>query len=325
VFAFEATDTLSFNLNCSAFEYDGGDCELDCHQSIYWATDFVQLGDAYQRIDECSVGEPYTTTWTTACDCYDFCSGYASSGSENFLFDHDNHGQCRCWFDLGNGAWTGEPQLSLLDDSNTQFCGLNSECQIYQPNREMSCSGIDYTLGVYDGGMAFDEDSMASEVTSFDQWTSGTCVDDAMCEANSYSQGSCFDCGRFSTDEQQDSYCTNEGDYFAQISNTDLDTLIADGYLMGSEAEDISTGGDNCACLNYCFSVAIESGLYDSADDFYESLNIIAQIDAAYATRNETCTCFNDCAETSSCGTVAGDCTTDAIIWHSTVADLNTQ
>lgn len=314
-YAFSITNTLSFNLNCPAFENDGGDCQLDCHQSIYWATNFVELDTSYSRVDECAFTTPQQTEWTTACDCYEFCAGFATDVDEDFLFDHDHLDNCRCWFGAGDLA-------SLTD---TTFCGLNSDCQIYQPDRQASCSDVDFTLGIYDGAGTFGEDSEASSVESYQDYISSSCIEDAMCSRNGFSQGSCFDCDRFSTDEQADRYCSNEAEFYAQVSNSDLDDLIAFGVLNGADPEDTSTGGNNCACLNFCFSAAIESGMFDTTGDFYEQLNVIAEIDAAYATRNETCTCYSNCDETTACGTTAGDCTSDAIVWHSTVADLNIQ
>jgi hypothetical protein len=35
VFGFDSTGTEPFNFDCEAFDNDGGDCALDCHQSIY--------------------------------------------------------------------------------------------------------------------------------------------------------------------------------------------------------------------------------------------------------------------------------------------------
>lgn len=315
MFAFEDSAVEYFNLNCSKFEYDGGDCTVDCHNSVYWATSFVDLGSSFERVDECAYGEPdATTAFTTVCDCYEFCAGEAADDHQKFLFDHDHRDNCRCWLDLGGS----EAMLSNLEE--TTFCGLNSDCQIYQPNRRASCSGIDYTLGVFDGTDTYDADGVQSDVTSFDDWVGNNCVEDAMCEVNGYSYGSCFDCSRFSTDGQQESYCTDETSYYAQISNTDLQALVDDGYLSGASDEDSSLGGDNCACLNYCFSKAVEDDVVDESEDFYDMLNVIAEIDFAYATRNETCTCFQDCPTTTSCGANCPD-----TVWHSTVADLNTQ
>jgi hypothetical protein len=93
-----------FNLNCEAFNYDGGDCAVDCHQSLYWATDFVDLNRPKYRINECTQGQPLAQTeFTTACDCYTFCAEAVGDATADFLFDHDHAGHCRCFAQLG--AW----------------------------------------------------------------------------------------------------------------------------------------------------------------------------------------------------------------------------
>jgi hypothetical protein len=314
-----ATTGVSFNFNCSAYDFDAGDCELDCHQSVYWSTNFAELGNSYERVDECEHGSPiWEEEWTTACDCYDSCAAFAN-GAEDFLFDRDNRNMCRCWFDIAGAAFSSDPTLNNVD---TTFCGLNSNCQIYQPDREISCSNIDYTLGIVNSNAPFVEGSMGS-VESWDEYTMSKCVDDAMCLQNSYSHGSCFDCSRFSTDERLDSYCDAGSIEFGDISYSALDDLISDGFIAGAESEDTSTGGDNCACLNYCFSIAVENNIVADAADFYEQLNIIAEYNAAYATRGNTCICYYDCEDTLPCGTTAGDCVGDEVVYHSTVADLN--
>lgn len=311
---------LSFNFNCSAFDYDEGDCELDCNTNVYWATDFAELGETGERINECKHGEPvFETEWISPCDCYETCSAFTNDPLEHFLFDKDQRGMCRCWFDTNSASFGGEPQLGDLNDDDTTFCGLDSGCQIYHPNRETSCSGIDYTLGIFNGNAQFTEGRRGS-VESWDEYTMSQCIEDAMCLDNSYSHGSCFDCSRFSTAEIRDVYCDNVD---LSISLNDLENLVDEGILAGPEAVDTSTGGDNCACLNYCFSMGVELGAFD-VTEFYEVLNVMAAVDLTYAVRDGECQCILDCPDPTPCGTSSGDCTGDEVIWHSTVADLNT-
>jgi len=319
-FAFFSVGTPPFNFNCEAFEYDGGDCKLDCHESIYWATDFVDLNRPMYEIDTCVSDAAAVTNFTTACACYEFCAMHAAEPDTEFLFDHSDSDMCRCFFEVnGHGATIAE-----LTSDDERFCGLNSNCQIYQPNRFASCnhSGtVDFTLGVYDEGDAYDAENIGDEVQSYSEYISSMCVESAMCPENSYSMGSCFDCERFSTDKQTDRYCTDDTSIYAQISNADLDDLIADGVLMGQEAVDISTADDNCACLNYCFSQTVEMAEGDS-DTVYDLLNVIAAFDIAYAIRDDSCTCYGDCSETTACDAT---CSGGETVWYSTVADLNVQ
>jgi hypothetical protein len=94
-----------FNFNCEAYNYDGGDCSLDCHQSLYWATDFVDLNRPFHRVNECTQGLPLAQTeWTTACDCYTFCAEAVNDTTVEILFDHDQAGHCRC-FDQLRAYW----------------------------------------------------------------------------------------------------------------------------------------------------------------------------------------------------------------------------
>jgi hypothetical protein len=176
------------------------------------------------------------------------------------------------------------------------FCGLNSHCQVYQPNRAVSCSGVDYTVGVFDGGDAFDADAVQSEVVTFEEWTASTCVEDAMCLEASYSSGSCFDFSRFAAQMFENQYCSNQDDYYASITEEALTTLITDGYITGS------TDGDNGACLNFCFSKAVEDGVVDNSEGFYDMVNIIAESEFAYAIRGEECRCYLDCPDLTTCG-----------------------
>ena len=157
------------------------------------------------------------------------------------------------------------------DIVSTNFCGLNSDCQVYAPNRERSCpswGGVDYTLGVYDDGDVYNASDIGETVVSYDEYTTSMCVDSAMCQENSYSHGACFDCDRFSTDTQADAYCTDESLTYTSITDADLDTLIADGLLQGQEDEDTSTGNDNCACLNYCFSSVVEYVIAETGNQY---------------------------------------------------------
>lgn len=330
-----AANPIQFNFDCEAYDYDGGDCQLDCHESIYWATDFVTLADPYNQLDECEHGDPVAQTeFTTACDCYTFCADYAvddDMNQQNFLFDHSDTGMCRCFFGDRNTGFTNDDATIANINVETRFCGLNSNCQIYQPNRERSCpfagDVMDYTLGVYgNDGDSFDSNSTHDTVVSYDAYTAAECIDSAMCMENSYSHGSCFDCDRFSTDKQTDAYCTDESATYAVISNDDLDALIADGYLEGQEAEDTSTAGDNCACLNYCLSTVVEyvtglTGNLYSTDDAMEQLNVIAGTSFAYANRNASCACYTSCPSTTAC--TGATCPDTATVFYSTVADLN--
>lgn len=323
---------LMFNFNCEEHNYDGGDCRLDCHESIYWATNFVNLHAPFEKVDACTHGAPVASTeFTTACDCYTYCADFADA-DQPFIFDHDDADMCRCFVGDGSNFGAGnDATLATLTD--TTFCGLNSDCQIYEPNRERMCpewGDEDFTLGVYDNGGCYNSSDVGETVVSYDEYTSSQCVDSAMCMENSWSHGACFDCDRFSTDRNADSYCTDDSPY-AQISNANLDTLISDGYLEGVQNEDTSTAGDNCACLNYCVSNVVDyyfsqTGTTKGVEDVMEELNVIAAVEFAYATRNDTCACYINCPDISACGTVGGDCSVGEtnIVFHSTVADLNT-
>lgn len=319
-FAASSTSEDAFNLNCEAFNYDGGDCELDCHESIYWATGFVDLNSPFWKIDECTQGSAdATTAWTTACACYEFCADAINDDAADFLFDHDDAGNCRCWSSVGDHDAT---LASIAADSGDEtFCGLNSDCQIYQPNRFHDCQGDDYTLGVYDGSDTYNATDIGEEVESWTAYTGSSCIEEAMCLENSFSQGNCFDCERFSTSKETDTYCDG-GIEFDSISNDDLDTLISDGYLMGVDVEDTSTGGDNCACLNYCFSTLVSTGI--DSETVHDYFNTIAEFDFAYAQYNNTCVCYESCENTLPCGTTGGDCPATSTLWYSTVSDLNT-
>lgn len=304
-FAAATNSEASFNLNCEAFNYDGGDCQLDCHESIYWATDFVNLGPSKYKINECTQGQPDAQiAFTTACDCYTFCAENIE-GTGGFIFDHDQADLCRCFSNIGSLADVS------ADETATEFCGLNSNCQIYEPNREFNCNNTDYTLGVVEG----------ETVQSYDDFIGGNCVAEAMCMQSSYSNGGCFDCERFSTERNADAYCN--GDAAMSIADADLDAMIADGYLMGNTALDTSTDDDNCACLNYCFSSLVEDAGDLEAEDVYDLFNAIAVFNFAYEHRNNTCNCYTACDEVLPCGTEAGDCDEPSTLWYSTVADLN--
>lgn len=308
----------TFNFNCAAFDYDGGDCTLDCHESIYWATDFVNLGPSFHKVDECSQGAPLAqTAFTTACDCYAYCAAAVGDGSA-FVFDHDQADQCRCFSEIDNTTATLE--VIANTEGATSFCGLNSNCQIYEPNVEMDCAGTDYTLGVYgDEGVTYaDADLVNATVTSWDNYLSGNCVASAMCMQSSWSNGGCFACDRFSTERNNDAYCSN-GVTNLNITNKDLNTLIADGYLQG----DTSTDDDNCACLNYCFSSFVEANTGGNSEDAYDLFNVIAALNLAYAENDGVCICYDDCSEVSAC--TGATCNTTALnrVYYSTVADLN--
>lgn len=329
-YAQEYTTIDIFNFNCAEYNYDGGDCKLDCHESIYWATNFVNLHAPFEKVDECTHGQPVASTeFTTACDCYSFCADYADD-TEQFIFDHDDADMCRCFVGDGTNFGAGEATLATVTD--TTFCGLNSDCQIYEPNRERMCPSygdVDYTLGVYDGGDAYNASDIGETVVSYDSYTSSMCVSSAMCQENSYSHGACFECGRFSTDKDGDSYCGADTSTYASISSADLSSLISDGYLQG-DADAVSQSSDNCACLNYCVS-SLPQYIFDATGDvttmeeIYDNLNVIAGISFGYSIRNDECQCHNECPNVMACGTTGGDCNVGAIntVYYSTVADLN--
>ena len=215
-------------------------------------------------------------------------------------------------------------ELSLIGDSDT-FCGLNSDCQVYQPDRHSDCSGRDFTLGVYGEGESLEEAGglhNTTEVTSWSDYLSAACRPEAMCLESSYADGFCFDCDRFSTQRNVDSYCRNADTAFS-ITLDDLDTLIDDGYLKGASNQDISQGDDNCACLNYCFSTTVES-LDLSPEEAYALFNAIGVYDIAYGVQQNECRCFSDCPSVRACSTDPTQCTGgSSTIYHSTVADLN--
>lgn len=220
--------------------------------------------------------------------------------------------------------------MSEVLDEQVSFCGLDSHCQIYQTKRESTCDhlsdpGTDYTLGVYevadDTYTAYNELPMsgtsvdAKSVTSFSSFTEGRCLANTMCQKNSWSNGECFQCDRFSTTRRENAYCNLPE---VSISLADLQELTDDGYLMG----DVSTDGNNCACANYCFSKFFE-GSAPNADFLYQYFQSAVSANAAYAIRNDACECAEVC-DLTQCDT-SGICGSGSTVFYQSVADLNDQ
>lgn len=68
-----------YNFDCDEYEYDGGDCNLECNTAVYWETDFAELPSAFYQVDCTAVSPEAETNWESACQCYEFCSSFASS------------------------------------------------------------------------------------------------------------------------------------------------------------------------------------------------------------------------------------------------------
>jgi hypothetical protein len=317
-FAFSQTAATSFNFNCAAYNYDGGDCELNCHESVYWATNFVDLGQAFEQIDDCLVDAPVVSTeWISACDCYSFCAKFTVDAHEDFIFDHDQNDMCRCWY---NDEFNWGSGISLSETSGkTKFCGLDSKCQIYQPNREADCNDNDFTLGVCNGGEScLSAADVGNTVESYSEYISSQCILDAMCASNSFSMGQCLDCNRFSTQAIEDSYCANDNPELT-VALADLQQLVEDSILIDT------TGSGNCDCLNFCFSHMPQLLPTTDIETIYENFQNIAGFNYAYAIRNGTCACYSECSSTIPCSDT-GDCPVGGdTVYYSTVADLNTQ